>query len=437
MSSYKKYIIVFLVIFISACTATKVIQENNEKKFKLVNKRNFSLENLYIMYALEYEGMKDYTNAINLYGKLFVNTNNYEYLLKQISLYYFQKDYENIVNIIDDKVLKDTHDIKEEEGILRVYVLSLLSANRDDEALEIANRLLNSYKNAKNYQILGRVYLSKKEYKKAYDNFIKAYDLDKNIDNKLTAINIQYNYLNQKHSAKSSLNDYIKKNNYPFFACLQLLAYYEKDNNKKDLFLLLEKMYVNYKKDNRKSFKKVKKLLIGYYLNNNIENAINFLEQNDEENTLLLKLYRQTNKQQKAYLLLNKLYLETSNYDYLAQMAILEFEMAKNKKMVINSVIGKFEKVLKVLSNPMYENYLAYILIDYDKNIIKGLDLVKKALKKEPDNIAYLDTLAWGEYKINNCNKAYKIMKNIITNMDTISDDEIKLHWKKIKECKK
>ena len=33
--------------------------------------------------------------------------------------------------------------------------------------------------------------------------------------------------------------------------------------------------------------------------------------------------------------------------DYLAQQAILEFEMAQDKKTVLNEVMEKFEKVLE------------------------------------------------------------------------------------------
>ena len=60
----------------------------------------------------------------------------------------------------------------------------------------------------------------------------------------------------------------------------------------------------------------------------------------------------------------------------------------------------------------------------------------KKALKKEPKNLAYLDTLAWGEYKLNNCAEAYIQMKKVVDEAG-LEDKEIRLHWEKIKECVK
>ena len=75
-------------------------------------------------------------------------------------------------------------------------------------------------------------------------------------------------------------------------------------------------------------------------------------------------------------------------------------------------------------------------MIDYDLNIQRGVFLVKKALEKDTKNIAYLDTLAWGEYKLKNCQEAFKQMKKVVDEIG-LDDPEIKMHWQKIKECKK
>ena len=120
--------------------------------------------------------------------------------------------------------------------------------------------------------------------------------------------------------------------------------------------------------------------------------VIEFWEQNGEEDDILLNLYRMSGESIKAYNLLNKLYKDTNDLDYLAQLAILEFEIARDKKLVMGDVINKFNEVLKTIDNPIYQNYLAYILIDYDLDIKRGLDLVKKALEKDPTNMAFRDT---------------------------------------------
>ena len=196
-------------------------------------------------------------------------------------------------------------------------------------------------------------------------------------------------------------------------------------------------MYLVYKDNNREpSLSKTQDLLTRYLIKEDSKKAIIFLEENNINSAALLALYKNTNQLNKASLFLDKLYKKTNNLDYLGQQAILEFEMAKNKEMVLDSVISKFDKVLKKISNPIYENYLAYILIDYDLDIKRGLTLVKKALILEPNNLAFIDTLAWGEYKNKDCKNAYTNMKKVVDSAG-LEDKEIKLHWEKIKECVK
>ena len=194
----------------------------------------------------------------------------------------------------------------------------------------------------------------------------------------------------------------------------------------------------NYKKSNEEalSLGKTKILLVKYLAKDNVGIAIDFLEQNNEEDEILLNLYKITNQPLKAYDLLDRLYKKSNNLDFLAQQAIIQFEMAEDQSKVLNDVIFKFDKVLLVTNNHIYENYLAYILIDFNINVKRGVSLVKKALKEEPNNLAYIDTLAWGEYKLKNCQEANKQMKRVVDEIG-LNDEEIKLHWEKIKECKK
>jgi predicted Zn-dependent protease len=150
----------------------------------------------------------------------------------------------------------------------------------------------------------------------------------------------------------------------------------------------------------------------------------------------LIALYKRANKIEEALTLVKNVYKLNKNIDLLAQVAILEFELAKDKRSVLKSVIQKFEDVLAVLDNHIYQNYLGYILIDYEIDVNQGVGLVKKALEKAPNNLAYIDSLAWGLFKQNRCKEAYTYMKKIVDAIG-LNDEEIKLHWKKIQECSK
>ena len=113
-----------------------------------------------------------------------------------------------------------------------------------------------------------------------------------------------------------------------------------------------------------------------------------------------------------------------------------EFNEETKNGSNMKSYANMLEKVVENIDNHIYENYLAYILIDFNINVSKGVTLVKKALVQEPNNLAYIDTLAWGQYKLKNCKEANKQMKRVVDEIG-LNDEEIKLHWEKIKECKK
>lgn len=410
--------------------------DRSYKENKLI--KEYELENPYIMFALEYENQKKYFEAAKLYKKLYEETNNYEYLLRFITLNHQFQSYKAIDNIIDDKVLNEIVGLKEEEQILRFYAYSLLKVNKKDESLKIANRLINEYTNEINYELLGSIYLDLKEYKKSYNMFNKSFEINNSANALMTLTNIQYFYLLDNENAKHTIEEYFKKEktyNYNLF--LQLLTFYEKDKNESKALNLLENVINFYKEQNNKIVvENTQKLYIRYLAMHDIHKAIKYVKENVQNDEILLNLYRSAKQTNNAYILLNKMYSKTNNLDYLAQIAIIEFEKSDDKLTVLNSVIVKFEKVLEKLSNPVYENYLAYLLIDFDKDYKKGLILVNKALKKEPENIAYIDTLAWGEYKINNCSKAYALMKKVVDKVG-LEDNEIKLHWEKIQECYK
>ena len=116
---------------------------------------------------------------------------------------------------------------------------------------------------------------------------------------------------------------------------------------------------------------------------------------------------------------------------------MFRFELAKDKQKVLKNVIANFELALSSgINNSEFQNYYGYLLIDYNINIHKGIKLIKQALKTSPNNIAYIDSLAWGYYKINKCKEAYKLMKKVVS-LTGLGDSEIKQHWEKINRCKK
>ncbi len=438
MPSYTKSLVLCLLLFFfNGCSNKTLDLENKEPikiKFVEVKTKSFELENQYIILALESENQRLYYDARELYIRLFEQTNNYEYLLKHLAISTQIKDYKIVKEYASKYYINN---IKQEEIILRLYTFALFKLGDQKEALLNAQKLTNLFQNDVNYELLGTIYLQQKDYLKANELFEKAFALNKSANTFLNLTNIQYFNLSQKEEAISKIEQYIKENGHDFNLSMQLLAFYEKEQKTEKIIPLLKEMYSEYKKNNELlMFNKTKILLIKYIAKDNVGMAINFLEENKEEDEILLNLYKITNQPLKAYNLLGSLYANSDNLEYLGQQAIIEFEMAEDKRKVLNSVIAKFEKVIEHIDNHIYENYLAYILIDFNINVSKGVTLVKKALKEEPNNLAYIDTLAWGQYKLKNCQEANKQMKRVVDEVG-LNDEEIKLHWEKIKECKK
>ena len=439
MSSYKKSLILCsALLFLSGCSGKTIDLENKQpevKKFVEIKTKNFELENQYIMLALEFENQRLYYDAKDLYFVLFEKTNNYEYLVKHLAIATQLKDYE----IVEKNALKYyKNNIKQEEIILRLYTFALFKlGNNNDNVILKGEKLVKEFPNDVNLELLGTIYLQQQNYSKAYELFNNAFNLNKSVNTFLNLTNIQYFNLLQKEESIKRIEEYIKINGYDFNLSMQLISFYEKEKKTEKIIPLLKDMYQFYKKSNEEalSLGKTKILLVKYLAKDNVGIAIDFLEQNNEEDEILLNLYKITNQPLKAYDLLDRLYKKSNNLDFLAQQAIIQFEMAEDKSKVLNDVIFKFDKVLLVTNNHIYENYLAYILIDFNINVKRGVSLVKKALKEEPNNLAYIDTLAWGEYKLKNCQEANKQMKRVVDEIGT-DDYDIKLHWDQIQECK-
>jgi tetratricopeptide (TPR) repeat protein len=83
------------------------------------------------------------------------------------------------------------------------------------------------------------------------------------------------------------------------------------------------------------------------------------------------------------------------------------------------SEVGKMDKAEKYYryalsqepEKPERMNDLAFFLINYERNIAEGMELVEKALKLIPDNYSFLDTKGWGLYKQGKYDEAYELIQ--------------------------
>ncbi len=429
MSSYKKHLLIILTTFLFVgCAATKQQKIGIDEKI-LEN------EDQLIVYALEYERKRFLDKSVTLYLELFYKTNRYIYLTRALNLLLEQKKYNQSLQLAKENITNETS--SEYENIMRIYVVSLINLKQYDLALTNALKLLVKNNSSNNYELIANIYYQQKNYKKSVEYFESSYVTNFKSKTLLNLVNILYVYLDQKEKALSYLETHIRLYGDELVINYKLLSIYQEQKNLDGIISILKRIYYKYKDDeNTTSMEKTSEILVSYLEKKDIKLAIKFLEKENNSLQRLLALYKKTRQIDKALMVIMNIYKQSGNIDLLAQVAVLEFESAKDKRAVIPSVIKKFEEVLTVLNNHIYQNYLGYILIDFDIDVKKGLIYVNKALEKAPNNVAYIDSLAWGEYKLQNCEVAYTHMKKVVDAIG-LNDEEIKDHWNKIKECGK
>ncbi len=165
---------------------------------------------------------------------------------------------------------------------------------------------------------------------------------------------------------------------------------------------------------------------------------VTFLESSHSDNKTLLSIYTSSQNYTKAYMLAHNIYLQTGDVNYLGQSAIYQYESAidKDDTEMLGNIVEKLKNVVKKSTPSLYLNYLGYLLIDHNIDISKGMEYVKSALKLEPNSAFYLDSLAWGYYRLGHCKDAKEIMDKVVK-LEGGDNKEVVLHINSIDRCLK
>ena len=79
-------------------------------------------------------------------------------------------------------------------------------------------------------------------------------------------------------------------------------------------------------------------------------------------------------------------------------------------------------------------NNIAYFLIDKDRNVDEGLDLIEKAYKLGLDEFYYADAKGWGLYKLGRYEEALVLLEKAWS-LKPIYDHEVFLHLEAAKKA--
>jgi len=102
---------------------------------------------------------------------------------------------------------------------------------------------------------------------------------------------------------------------------------------------------------------------------------------------------------------------------------------------ILNKSEESYRKALSLQpENPHRLNNLAWFLIDKDRNIIEGLELIEKALELSPDSYYMLDTKGWGLYKQEKYQEALRFLQKS-DSLKPIYNHEVYLHLEAAKKA--
>lgn len=419
---YKIFLLVCMSILFSACTAM------HEEK-PAANQKAFDAEDTYIVFALRAEQVKNYTTAANLFEKLYAKSLKQEYLYKSLENRYLAKEYETVIKLVD----RYTNNTLEDRKLARYKIAALAESGDTQQAKMLAIALAKETKAAKDYILTADVYSKDHQYEEALKYLESAYlkEYNEKLLDKIAII--LYVNLSRKTEAIAQLETHTRMHGCSERICNRLIGFYSNENDIDGLLSVYKRKYAL---EHERAI--AKKIIQIYSYKRDYIKLMSFLEQSQEDNELLLQLYLSAKNFKKAYLLADKLYKEEGALDYLGQSAIYEYEAQKKQldKKVLASVVDKLTKVIMHNSDTLYKNYLGYILIDHEIDVKKGMKYIREVLKVKPKSGYYLDSLAWGYYKLGRCYKAKQLMLKVKT-LEGGDDPEVDLHIKKIDECLK
>ncbi len=393
----------------------------------LGNQKSFDLEDTYIMFALRAEQIKDYNSASKLFNTLYQKSDKKEYLYRSIENDLIAKEYDKVIKRVDAFSKGALFDAE----LTRLKVVALFEQNRLDEAIALSVKLAAKTKKPDDYLLTSDIYTKRQEFDLAVRYLESAYEKEHNekILDKMSII--LYVNLGKKKEAIAHLETHSRMLGCSEVVCHRLAAFYSNDNNLEGLLSVYLRLY-----EYKKSDDVAKKIIQIYTYKRDYRHLAEFLKKSQADDALLLQIYASSKEYKKAYILADKLYETTGEINYLGESAIYEYEAnaVEPSKETLSSVIDKLENVVKHEKNPTYLNYLGYVLIDHEVDVKEGIKYIDEVLKLKPDSAYYLDSLAWGYYKLGQCKKAEKIIKRVVT-LKGGDDPEVLAHKKAIEKC--
>jgi len=383
-----------------------------------------------IMRGLLYDEYKAYENSYQVYKRLYDDTGAEIYLFKEATSALMSRNHilESITRLKTwDKINPNRIEVR------RLLIPLYLTIRQVKNATIEAEHLLEQSTEPMDLDLASNSFLYAGKFKRALDLLSRVYETVPREEILLRMTDIMDEFTGERKKAIQLLETHRRMNIVSHDVYAKLLLLYQKE---KDIDGILETYKALYQQDNDPEY--LTKIIDAYMYKRDLDGAIAFLEEDQSRNDILYELYKAKKYFSKALALVDKLYEEDKNSKWIAEKGVLLFENSedKNDKKMIQDVISHFEKAIALGNDDsIYLNYYGYTLIDKEVNVKKGITVIENALIQQPNNIYYLDSLAWGYYKQRDCDKAYKLMKRVVDE-EGLEEEEIIEHWDAIRQCK-
>ena len=387
-------------------------------------------ENTLILFALDAQSRHEFGKAVGYYDLLYSKTEDPLYRKESLKALVQGRYFKDVVKRLQAREAKG-ETLSEME---RYYlVVSLIEIKAFESAEKEAKSLTVDFPVEKSYLLLAEVYIKQKDYISALAALESGYKINYSEQVLDQIAVVLYNYMKSPYEAISRIEQHIKTFGYSLMLTKRLVAFYGDQRDEAGLLATYPHLY------DLEPTKANGDVVVQLYWNaKKMIELVGFLEKSGVNDELLLKLYTEDKNFKKAIPLAQKLYEESGDLDYLGQKAIFEYESASGRVegKLLDSIINDLSQVVKVKEEGYYLNYLGYCLIDHDRDIDKGIEYVKRALKVEPDSGYFIDSLAWGYYKQGRCEEAMTLMQRVVEQLGK-DDPEVKAHLKAINSCLK
>ncbi|MDO4673783.1 ATP-dependent nuclease subunit B [Campylobacter sp.] len=418
---YRNLLLALVALFLAACGGRAVVYSEP----KNLQNVDFDAD---LTRAFIRESYGDYEGARDAFWAMFERYKAVKFLEQALYLtlsHNLPKADE--LDAIAQKYLAQSNTLKR---LSALYALSILDLKR---AEILAKELLKSDDYAGNYELYADIMLRKNKPKEAIKYYKFAY---KQVPNEALALKIVgvYALQNDTKSIKALLEDFHKMNGCTLKTCgLLFRIYFEAGDYESFENILLEL----YELSGDKNF--ILTLIDNLNQRGKGEDALKIAMRYDMDDDVKIFLYQNLKRFDEARALSLKLYQESKKKEHLLRAALFEFEAASvDKKPTLEearSVAAKFEEAIDAQSEAIFLNYYGYLLIDYELDVKEGMKWVELALQKEPQNLYYLDSLAWGYYKLGECEKAWEIFEQTLHDAEFSNSSESKEHLQAIERC--